>query len=179
MTLFIDTQSRVDREALREYALKKLTHFAQACHVLIGSSDNKAFWDQLHHQILSLNQEDKSNYLKIENQLTSLPNFIEGWIRMAVESEERFAFFIKSKAEEIKSGDEKKDYFWALQIRHDQIIGLLRVLETFIAIIETWVQKPPTQVINDGVFIGLNVHSLEEQIYLEAEKVKSEREKLI
>jgi len=179
MTLFIDTHSQVDREALREYALKKLTLLSQQGHLLLNSSEYQSFWQTLHRHIVTLPEDEKNPLLKIEAQLLNLPHFIEGWIHMAVDSEERFSFFIKSKAEGIKSGDEKKDYFWALQIRHDQIIGLLRVLETLLHIIDTWVHQSSEKVINDGVFLGLEVHTIEEQIYLEAEKVKTEREKLL
>jgi hypothetical protein len=179
MALFVGSDSKVDREALREYALKKLNQFDTKSQFLLRTRENQNFWSTLHRLIASMPEQEKASYLKIENQLVNLPSFIEGWIRMAVETEQRFSFFVKSKAEEIGTGDEKKDYFWALQIRHDQMIGLLRVLETLLSIIESWVLKNPKEVLNDGIFLGLEVHTIEDQIYLEAEKVKSEREKLL
>lgn len=179
MSLFVDTSSKIDQLALREFAHKRMNQLLVQVRFLLTSSDNADFWNQLHILIVSKSESEKKQLLRVESQLLHLDSFIDEWIRMAVESDERFAFFVKTKAEEIDSGDEKKDYFWALQIRHDQLIAILRVLELLLIRVEEWVEMKPDEVVRDGVFLGLEDSSIEEQIYLEAEKVKIERDNLV
>src|SRR5690606_33816058 len=104
-----------------------------------------------------------------------LPQYIESWIARSVDSNERFEFFIAAKAEEIKSGDQSRDYFWALQIRHDQLIAVVRVSSRLIEVLQKWITQSPDEVIDDELFHGLVETNLEEQIYLEAENIHKQR----
>ena len=115
----------------------------------------------------------------MENQLTSLEQMIGVWIATALDSPERLEFFVLSKAEEIKSGDQQRDYFWALQIRHDQLVALVDVLRALAAHLHRYVKMDPTSVINDATFQGLTEYGIEKQIYLEAENIHKHREKIV
>ena len=178
--MFVDNKSKVDREALREYCLKKLTQLDNQAKFMLENDKNKDFWTEI-HETIGRDKENthKNELLEVLVQIAHLPEFIESWIHMAVDSNERFDFFVRAKAEEIASGDEKRDYFWAMQIRHDQLVALLRVLELLIKHIERWVKTTVGEVLEDPIFLGLTEHNVEEQIYLEAELVKKEREKLL
>ena len=175
--MFIDTESTVDKEALREYVLQRLEKFEARASQLVAGGGN--FWEQLHNHIASQEEEQKTEAFKVEAQIKELPAFISGWIQNSVETSERFEFFISTKAEEIQSGDQKHDYFWAMQIRHDQLIALLKVLETLLKHIKAWTLLEPEKVVEDSVFQGLKEYSIEDQIYLEAENIHRQRKDML
>lgn len=177
--MFVSSSSVVDKEALQEYVLKKLRESRDRADYLINSSHGATFWNEFHQEIL--NQRDSDNYqglVNVEGQINKLSMFIDTWISNAVDTKERFEFFIMTKAQEIGSGDEQKDYFWAMQIRHDQLVGLVRVLTSFLNHLESIVQNGAIKALRDPVILGLIDYSIEDQVYLEAEKVHVEREKL-
>ena len=178
--LFSDEKSKIDREALREYVLKQLEDLFELSAQLIIDDKHKKFWDDLHNLIMVTSDEkEKQAYLNVLSQLRHLPDFIKQWKVTAVDSEARFDFFVISKAEEIKSGNEKHDYFWALQIRHDQLVALVRMVDELMKHIREWVELPAKVVIEDAIFQGLTDYSLEDQIYLEAENIHKKRESMI
>jgi hypothetical protein len=177
--LFIDKNSNIDKDAMRLYVMAKLMTFRDEFNVLLKNHDHSAFWESLHNKIVSLpDDSEKNSYLKVESQILRLGDFIDTWIHTAVDSPERLEFFVQVKATEIRSGDAHHDYFWALQIRHDQLVAMVKVLETLREVISKWVNMPPEKVINSGVFQGLTEYSVEDQMYLEAENIQRQREKV-
>lgn len=178
--MFIDEKSGVDREALRTHVLGELERMREALSQLLTGERYHGFWEGVHNSIVEIDdQQKKEPLLKVESQLKNLPEFIDTWIQSAVESSERFEFFVSAKAEDVASGDQQHDYFWALQIRHDQLVGLVTVLSTLLDHIKSWVEMEPREVVEDGVFLGLTEYSVEDQIYLEAEQIHKKREKLL
>lgn len=179
--MFIDENSQVDREALRLHILKQLEELKTQAVWFETDDSHKAFWSGLHDviSVKELSENDRNEYRSLENQLHNLPKYIDAWIKKTVDTNERLEFFIASKAEEIKSGDAQHDYFWALQIRHDQLIAIVRVISRLLDVISKWVQLEPRDVIEDPLFQGLVETNLEEQIYLEAENIHKQRSKHI
>jgi hypothetical protein len=83
-------------------------------------------------------------------------DYIQHWRETAVDSPERFEFFLKSKAEEIRSGSELEDYTRAIAIRYDQLTGLIRVLRMLLNHMVRFTGSPIPEVIEDPIFIGLS-----------------------
>jgi hypothetical protein len=168
---FIDKAGRVDLERLRTKTLASLQELKSQADYLLQKRDNKPFWDYLHQVIVREAGDDdqKIAWLDVEAQIHGLPHMIETWMRTSVESSERMDIFVRLKAAEIKSHDEQKDYFTAIEIRHDQLIGLVKVLSTLMTHLERWVLMRAEEVIDDEVFLGIAEATVEEQIYLEAE----------
>jgi hypothetical protein len=177
--MFIDKSSRVDREALQSYTLQKLVEIGEKVSYLANNEPYRQFWLAAHDRIGGYSEAERAELLRIESQITHLSELVQSWINMSVESPERFECFITSKAKEINSGDEKRDYFWALQIRHDQLVAVVRVMETLIGHMQRWVEGEVESMLGDGVFLGLGKYGIDDQIYLEAEKVKQERDLMI
>jgi len=176
--MFIDENSKIDREALREHTLQELTRLKEVSGQLTRDSKNEAFWKSIQDTVavLELDENTRNNYKNLLQEFQNLNKYIDKWITTTVDNPNRFEFFIASKAEEISSGDEEKDYFWALQIRHDQLIAVIRVISRLLEIITTWVSQDPKTVLDDPLFQGLIDTSLEEQIYLEAENIHKQRD---
>jgi len=178
--MFVDENSDIDREALRLYILNELNRIKKLTQLYLTDDRYHSFWEAIHNYINQISEETKKqNLVQVESQLHNLPDFIDKWIHTAVDTDQRFEFFILAKAEDIKSGDQPHDYFWALQIRHDQLVGLIRVLNKLMEHIKRWTTLPADQVISDGVFLGMTVYSIETQIYLEAENIHKNRDKLL
>lgn len=177
MSIFIDASSRVDREGLRLYVLGEMQKSKQtADSVCVTKAD---FWNRLASAVNQhLFDEEKTKALKVIDQLVHLPQFIDSWITTALDSEERFNFFVMTKAHELGSGDQQKDYYWALQIRHDQLVGLVRVVEMLLDKMKIWLSLRPQEVFSDPVFSGLTEYEVEQQIFLEAERIYRERQKM-
>lgn len=179
MVLFIDENSRIDKESLRQYALGELTRLEQTAEKLVTGERYHGFWEGLHAVIgLEYKDREKERLLAVESQLKNLNNFVRTWISTAVESSEAFEFFIQTKATEIRSGDEKKDYFWALQIRHDQLIALVGVTTEIIKLMEEWVAKQPSEVVKDEKFVEMTKRNVEQRVYYEAEEIQHKREEM-
>lgn len=177
--MFIDQAGNIDRETLRVETKATLQELKTQAEYILQKREHTRFWDYLHQVIGrdAANEEEKIAWLDVEAQIHGLPHFIETWIRTSVESAERLEMFIRLKAAEIKSRDENKDYFQALGIRHDQLVGLLVVLKTLMLHLQRWVQMRVEEVIEDEVFLGMVETSIEEQVYLEAENVYRRRKK--
>lgn len=177
MKLYITDSNHVNKEGLRVHVIERLNALEQEASFLLHDPRYHTFWNRLHDVIVTQeSKESHADLLGVESQLRHVPQFIEAWKQMAVETPERFEFFVRSKAQEIASGDTDHDYYWALYIRHDQLLGLVGVLEQLLEYMRSWVEKPTETVIQDGVFLGIGEKSIEEQIFLEAEKVKDARE---
>lgn len=169
---------KIQSEEVRHNTLTKLKAINEQL-AYLWQGPYRQFWIQLHHYLLHWEDPlERQNLLDVEAQLVTLPVFIETWIKTAVETPQTWEFFILTKAQEINSGDRDRDYFWALAIRRDQMVGLVRVLETLTTDIKVWVTKQPKDLVEDSVFLGLTEKNIEKQVYLEAEKVHRELESL-
>lgn len=176
--MFVDAQSKVDREGLRNHVLSRLQSFHQrADHLCV---DKANYWSSVELAAKKyLPVKDQQKVIQLVKQIKSLPGYIDGWINLSVDTDERFEFFILTKAHELNSGDQAKDYFWALQIRHDQLVALVRVLDILLDKLKLWTELRPEAVFDDPVFAGLTDYGLEDQVYIEAEKVYKERTQLM
>jgi hypothetical protein len=177
MSIFIDASSRVDREGLRRFVLSEMEQCKQKADSVC--TERIEFWDRLKTAAgQNLFDEEKEKALKVIDQLVHLPQFILTWMTTALDSQERFEFFVMTKAHELNSGDQHKDYYWALQIRHDQLVGLVRVVEMLLDKMKLWMSLRPKEVFDDPVFSGLTEFNVEQQIFLEAERIYKERQTL-
>jgi hypothetical protein len=139
-------------------------------------SDHSSFWDLLRVLVLeTFLEQEKTKAIAVINQLVHLPHYIQMWIDMAVDTPERFEFFVMAKAHEMHSNDQTNDYYWALQIRHDQLIALIDVLSILILQMKQWIVRPPKLLFDDSVFSGLTDIGIEDQVYLQAEKIYKDR----
>lgn len=173
--LFVSKTGEILTQQLVAYTADKLTALAGEAEVLVEGERYRGFWTKLKALIAEAEVKPKEEYRRIEQQLVHLPEFIDQWRRMAVDTPERFEFFVKVKAQEIASGDENHDYYWALQIRHDQLMALVTVVQLLVHYLREWVKTDPEVLLDDAVFLGLASRSLEEQIYLEAEAIHGRR----
>lgn len=175
--LFVDEKSNVDKEALRSFVLVELKKMQAEIDGILGG-ENKKKWKKIQDEIVRENKGGKWDEIKeVLADLEGMSGFVTEWIETAVESPERFEFFILSKAEEIAGGDQAHDYYWALQIRHDQLVALVQVLEALIPKMKELLEMKPREVASDPVFKGLMKYSVEDQVYLEAKKIQEERMK--
>jgi len=178
MSLFIDANYQVDREGLRQYVLAEMVEYRKTAETLCVGRE--AFWDKL---IQTTKQKvamaDKDKALLVIDQLRHLPQFIDTWISTALDTVERFDFFVLTKAHELNSTDQKNDYYWALQIRHDKLVALVTVVSMLLDKMKIWVSLRPVEILDDPVFAGLTVYDVEKQIYLEAERIYKDRQQLV
>lgn len=172
--IFIDENNSLDKESLRRFALESLGENRD----VIRKSLENPLWEQLHNAVgADENNNMFSSIREVESQLKSLPGFIDTYIQTALDSSERFELFVLVKAAELKSQDQNNDYFWALQIRHDQILALVNVIEKIKELLISWSKMEISKILKDKEFIKLADLSIEDQVYLEAEKVYKERNK--
>jgi len=175
--MFVDSASRIDREGLRTYVLAQLTTFKNQIERI--TIEKSSFFEKVRIAASkTLSPEESQRVKNVVDQLVELPNYLETWIETAVDTPERFEFFVLTKANEMHSNDQQKDYFWALQVRHDQLVALVRVMELLIDKIKLWTSIRPDQVLDDPIFAGLTEHGVEDQVYLEAQKVYEERKRM-
>jgi hypothetical protein len=176
---FIQNYHSIDREAMRLYILQTLTELRSKAETVIFAPEHQPFWDSLHNAIGATQNEPQQQKLRrVEEQLRGIIHFIDEWKHTAVDTSERLDLFVRIKAAELLTGDQDKDYYWAMRIRHDQLVALCRVLTLLLDQIASWVTQAPLAVLEDAVFLGLTQYSLEQQVYLEAQQVHKERQRL-
>lgn len=162
------TELKIDKEKFRALVYRELLEIRKGYDLFKHSSDGEKLFSSLRNSIgLMENQLTREKYLKALRQIEGISEYINDWINLSVDSNERFDFFILAKAQEVNSGDPQKDYFWALHMRHDQLLGLIKVLKQFIGHLKRFVSLPINRVLNDEVFVGLLERSLEDQVKLE------------
>lgn len=174
--MFVDSDGNVQVSQLRESIFSELTRLETRFEYLLETNKSKKTLHDLHVSILEFTTEDKTRYLRGYSQIVGITVFIHTWIQTSVETKERMSFFVESKASELKTGDAQKDYYWALCIRHDQLIALTSVVSALERHLTRWIDMTIEAILEDDTFLGLCDISLEEQIYLEAEKVRERRE---
>jgi hypothetical protein len=169
------SQTEINLDALQKAVLQKLAKLKDRAIYLIETETYRNFWQDWHATIVAVpDQVMKERYLGVESQLKNLSRFIEGFIMTSVDTKERLEFFVLAKAQEISSGDTERDYYWAMHIRQDQLIALIRVLSRLLDHLRILVKMPAAEVMDDPVILGLLEYSVEDQVYLEAEKVHEE-----
>jgi hypothetical protein len=169
--MLTDETRVIDKNGLRQQVLDELSEIRQQVHYLLTSATHRLFWERLHQTILDQTEDEaKKQYLEVEKQLLELEAYVSKWIESSVESVERFEFFILAKAQEVGSGDQDKDYYWALTIRRDQLLGLISVLKTLIRHLATLVEMEGREVLEDPVIVGMTEYPIDTQVFLEAEK---------
>ena len=174
MSRYIDENSVVDAVGLRQYVFDQLVQLKKTAEVVCV--EKQIFWDKVKLLVTTeLYDEEREKATIVLNQLTHLPHYIQMWVETSVDTSERFDFFVMTKAHELMSGDQSKDYFWALQIRHDQLMALVQVLTLLIGQMKMWVKKDANKLLDDPIFSGLTDMGIEDQVYLEAEKIYKER----
>lgn len=174
MKKFIDTEGKLDKEALRLFTLSELTALQTELYPLY-SHDSGGFFDKLHDAIALANKENLPVYKIIESQLSSLPEFISSFIQTALDSRERLEFFIQVKANEIVDGDQHHAYFWAQMIRHDQLLATYLVLKDVAALIKRWSLLTPSEILTSKAFLTLATETIEDRIYLKAKALSESR----
>lgn len=174
--IFVNKNSAIDKESLRTYALNKLSNNRDMMQALMA----KPIWEKLHNAVGS--EENKiqlAKYRKSQAQLLGLCGFIDSYIKAALDSSERFELFVQVKAIELKSKNQRNDYFWALQIRHDQVVASVEVVEKIVKLVNSWSKMSVDEILKDKEYINLAHTSIEDQVYLEAERVYKERNKIL
>jgi hypothetical protein len=175
MKVYYNEEGAIDATALRTQTKAALIKLLQTVSFIKSSERFEAFWKNMH---LTVHEEPyKKNvvYAKTELTLLRLDQFIETWIQSAVESKERFDFFVQAKASEIDGSDPDENYYKALGIRHDQLLALVRVLQVLVTLMQTWATIPIDNVLESPEFQGLLETPLETQIFLEAEAIANQR----
>ena len=174
--IFVNQNSAIDKESLRAFALAELKNQKTT----ISSEISKPVWDELHNAIGSLENDNKiQKYREAESQILSLVGFIDSFVMTALDSRERFELYVQIKAADLKHSDQNHNYFWALQIRHDQVVALVTVVKNLTKNIVKWSRQSVNEILADEEFLNLIETSVEEQVYLEAEKVYKERSNLM
>lgn len=176
---FIQNYHSIDREAMRLYIVDTLGELRARAEALIFAPEHQSFWDALHNAIGAVSDKKQQKSLRrVEEELRGLIHFIDEWLHTAVDTSERLDLFVRVKAAELLTGDQDKDYYWAMRIRHDQLVALCRVLTLLLDQINAWIKQQASDVLEDAVFMGLTQYSLAQQVYLEAQQVHKERARL-
>jgi hypothetical protein len=173
---YIDPAGHIDVPGLQQEINLKLQHLKDAFEEVLQSRGGRMLMVELKNVAgLATDLEERQQAVTLIHQLEDLPTYIAHWRQMSVDSEPRFDFFVKTKAEELRSGSETGDFLEALNCRYDQLVGLIRVLTALLMHLKRFTTMPIETILEDPVFAGLIEHDLEAQVYLEAEKVYIER----
>lgn len=175
LTQFVDKYGAIDKEGLRLYGLEAMRHYKEILDVLT-THESASFWKELHNTIgMTEEQEKKDVFRKSEAQVIGLRQFIESYIQNALDSPERFEMFVQTKAADLGGSDDMHDYYWALQIRLDQVMAVIAVLGDILIQMQVWVKNSPEKLLNDPYFLELSKTSIEDRIYFAAEKHFTQR----
>ena len=86
------TKSIKKRLKILKNSIQNLKKISQKDYV---TKENQSFWNGLHALIVTAQQKEAREKMAMaEEQLLNLEGFIKGWIETAVESSERFEFFV-------------------------------------------------------------------------------------
>lgn len=175
--VLISPDGNIDKEQLRVWVWSQISELLIQVDYLLHADRYTQFWQDLHHFIVShYTERSKQDRLDAESQLIAQDSYLETWKSLALDTAESMELFIRTKAAEIHSGNDRYDYYWALNMRYDQLIALVRVEKALINAIERFVITQPEKVVVDTTFLRLIDYPVEKQIFLEAEKVMKERE---
>ena len=103
---FFDNK-KLDGQKFRLYILDNFQSIQTDLTNIINTPDTKTLFQKINDFCAA----NKNNNCKTAlSEIKALSQRISGWIKDNVESEPRFDFFIMTKAAEISSGDQEKDY---------------------------------------------------------------------
>lgn len=169
------TSQYIDKHASFQNLQRELEKLYQHYHAWLHDPNKQVFWQNLHQAIANhSDNSEKQQLMRAETELLNASDYLKEWIDMAVDSPERFEFFIQTKAAEIQGESALSDYYWALRIRIDQLTALVHVYRTLIDYLEQWSQLSPQTVLDDAVFLGLSCQSIKDQVYLEATRLSKD-----
>jgi hypothetical protein len=173
---YLDTAGHIDALKLQQEVNLKLTDLKQAFEEVLQSRGGQMLVVELKNIVgFSPDNQERQQISHMIRQLEDLPGYIDHWRHMSVDSEPRFTFFVKTKAEEYRTGSETDDFLEALNSRYDQLVGLIRVLSAMLTHLKRFITMPVADILEDPVFQGLIEHDMEAQVYLEAAQVYKER----
>lgn len=163
---FFDENNKLNKNQLKEYVSESLSVMKMKLDVLLYREKYKKFWADLQNYC-AINH--KADCLAACKEVLLLPKLIDYWEKESVESDQRFDFFIVSKASELASGDEVKDYYHALLIRHDQLLAVVEVFQEAINFLEEIVTNEIKYVPNSSQINFFSKWSVEKRIFITAE----------
>ncbi len=166
VNLFIKNR-KVEKEKLYHFVSKRFFDIQHRNYKYFSMDKNVNFFKSLKDQAVINN--DKMLKHTVVNIL-KLPITLDDWISESTSSQERFEFFIISKAAELSSGDQKKDYYNALLIRHDQLLSAVYVFMYAIMNLESFRHD---QYVKDSKNNKLHFFqtSIDKHIFFNAEKM--------
>jgi len=129
LTKFITSNNKkVDTLALRKYVFDELSRIYAWCEYLLHNPEYTDRWRNLKDYIQSHDGRfEQEKWKNAVNEIVTLDSQIQGWIDEHVDSDERIEFSIATKAAEISSGNEVYDYYYALMVRHDQLLACVEI----------------------------------------------------
>jgi len=112
-------------------------------------------------------------------EIKSLPNYVSHWITDLVDSQERFEFTIMTKATEINSSDPEYNYFYALLVRHDQLLAAVFVFRQDLVNLThlTKLDLDPS-IIDSPAFNYFTTHNFQDRVYFMAQEIFAQRKLL-
>lgn len=112
-------------------------------------------------------------------EIKDLPTRLTNWLKDSVEDSSRFEIFVILKAGELSSGDKDYDYYYALMIRHDQLLAACSIFRQSLANIQSIFKvEDPKNIINDPAFTYFADYTFDEKIYLTAQNIFDARKKM-
>lgn len=166
-------EGKLDKENFRIFIWENLIEIKEKLEKDFHSPFIKEVLQRVNDHCVVENDEICKNAVK---EIINLNKNIENWITEAVENAQRFEFFILSKASEIASGNQDKDYYYAMMIRHDQLLAVVKVFQKMLS---WWDELKSIDDLNLMVkseyFKYFGENSSEKMIFREAELIYSNR----
>jgi len=158
--------NKLNAEDLRLYTKKQFTHIYTQFEEIIHSPQKQTYWQKLRD--FGITKQIKNTEEAFRN-IFSLLDQIDLWYQKSVRDKPTFEFFIRSKAAELNSGDQIKDYYHALMIRHDQLLAVVFYFSQALFYLRQSLEKTPKHFFDSQSFKYFATCSSENQIYLVAE----------
>lgn len=167
--------NKLEKEQLRIFIQEELHKLRKIITNILYLKENEILWQQLHDKSAI---SEKPELVKASNAIQKIPIEIDFWEREGVESQERFEFFILSKAAELNSGDQNRDYYHAMLIRHDQLLAVTFVLKQSVKHLQNCLSIPYNEIIHSDDYKYFYARTTAERIYKMAEIIYKTRKRL-
>ena len=164
--------NQLKKEDLRIFILDQFNHYLTQLHDPLHLIQNHQLWTKLSDQAAIAQNDD---HLKACQAITTLDKQVQYWIKEGVETPQRFEFFILSKAAQLNSGDQNRDYYHAMLIRHDQLLAVNHVLGQAIKHITNCLKLPQQEIRNSDDFRFFYLRTIEERIFKTAQLIYKTR----
>lgn len=127
-------------------------------------AEKMRFWESVKKQIsLGANGEERQQKLAALVQVRHLPDYLEMLIQETISSEACWQDYVDHLSLKVKS----QHRLQGQQFKQ----ALLLILKRLIKHYQRWLKSPTEEVVDDQVFQGLGVLSLESQLMLEAQRI--------